>query len=93
MCALGDCWFGGPTLVADTYLHAPTHAPHAPTHAPPKVTQPLLRQAYDAYSFAVIPRLGQLVAGDAESYQYLVESIRQFPDQVGRACVCAFACV
>jgi len=38
---------------------------------------------YDAYSFAVIPRIGGLVAGDADSYQYLVESIRQFPDQVG----------
>jgi hypothetical protein len=37
---------------------------------------------YDAYSFAVIPRIGGLVAGDADSYQYLVESIRQFPDQV-----------
>jgi hypothetical protein len=47
------------------------------------VTSPLLRQLYDAYSFAVIPRMGQLVAGDADSYQYLVESIRQFPDQVG----------
>ncbi|KAI8468374.1 MAG: 2-methoxy-6-polyprenyl-1,4-benzoquinol methylase, mitochondrial precursor [Monoraphidium minutum] len=46
-----------------------------------QVTQPLLRQAYDAYSFAVIPRIGQLVAGDAESYRYLVESIRRFPDQ------------
>lgn len=45
------------------------------------MTQPLLRQAYDAYSFTVIPRIGQLVAGDADSYQYLVESIRQFPDQ------------
>lgn len=40
-----------------------------------------LRQLYDAYSFAVIPRLGQLVAGDRDSYQYLVESIRNFPDQ------------
>ena len=48
---------------------------------------PLLRQAYDAYSFAAIPLVGQLVAGDAESYRYLVESIRRFPDQVrgGRA--------
>ncbi|GFH20111.1 ubiquinone biosynthesis methyltransferase COQ5 [Haematococcus lacustris] len=45
------------------------------------VSQPVLRQAYDAYSFAVIPRIGGLVAGDAASYQYLVESIRQFPDQ------------
>jgi demethylmenaquinone methyltransferase/2-methoxy-6-polyprenyl-1,4-benzoquinol methylase len=33
----------------------------------------------------VIPRLGQLVAGDRESYQYLVESIRRFPDQASLA--------
>lgn len=45
------------------------------------LTAPLLQEAYDRYSFAVIPRLGELVAGDRESYQYLVESIRQFPDQ------------
>ncbi|MEM8987751.1 MAG: class I SAM-dependent methyltransferase [Pseudomonadota bacterium] len=37
--------------------------------------------AYDAYSFNVIPRLGELVAGDREAYQYLVESIRKFPAQ------------
>ncbi len=36
---------------------------------------------YDAWSFAVLPRLGRLVAGDADSYQYLAESIRTFPDQ------------
>lgn len=36
---------------------------------------------YDAYSFKVIPRLGRLLAGDRDAYQYLVESIRQFPDQ------------
>jgi len=36
---------------------------------------------YDAYSFAVIPRLGQVLAGDRDSYQYLVESIRKFPKQ------------
>ena len=40
-----------------------------------------LRRAYDAYSFKVIPEIGQRVAGDRESYQYLVESIRRFPDQ------------
>jgi demethylmenaquinone methyltransferase/2-methoxy-6-polyprenyl-1,4-benzoquinol methylase len=40
-----------------------------------------LRQIYDAYSMRVIPRIGQAVAGDAEAYQYLVESIRRFPDQ------------
>ena len=40
---------------------------------------PLLDRAYDAYSFAVIPRLGQAVTGDGASYKYLVESIRRFP--------------
>ena len=40
-----------------------------------------LRKAYDAYSFKVIPRIGELVLKDRESYQYLVESIRRFPDQ------------
>ena len=40
-----------------------------------------LQELYDLYSFNVIPRLGQLVAGDRDSYQYLVESIRRFPDQ------------
>ncbi|MEL7452268.1 MAG: bifunctional demethylmenaquinone methyltransferase/2-methoxy-6-polyprenyl-1,4-benzoquinol methylase UbiE, partial [Pseudomonadota bacterium] len=45
------------------------------------MTAPLLQQAYDAYSFNVIPPLGAMVAGDRDSYQYLVESIRRFPDQ------------
>ena len=40
-----------------------------------------LQKAYDLYSFNVIPKMGQMIAGDADSYQYLVESIRQFPDQ------------
>jgi demethylmenaquinone methyltransferase/2-methoxy-6-polyprenyl-1,4-benzoquinol methylase len=40
-----------------------------------------LRTAYDAYSFAVIPTIGEWVAKDRASYQYLVESIRRFPDQ------------
>jgi len=40
-----------------------------------------IRAFYDAYSFAVIPRLGQVLAGDRDSYQYLVESIRKFPRQ------------
>jgi demethylmenaquinone methyltransferase/2-methoxy-6-polyprenyl-1,4-benzoquinol methylase len=40
-----------------------------------------LRRAYDAYSFMVIPAIGEMVAGDRASYQYLVESIRRFPDQ------------
>ncbi|MDE1152743.1 MAG: bifunctional demethylmenaquinone methyltransferase/2-methoxy-6-polyprenyl-1,4-benzoquinol methylase UbiE [Micavibrio sp.] len=40
-----------------------------------------LRKIYDAYSFSVIPKIGELVAKDRDSYQYLVESIRQFPKQ------------
>jgi demethylmenaquinone methyltransferase/2-methoxy-6-polyprenyl-1,4-benzoquinol methylase len=44
-----------------------------------KVDVPLLDKIYDAYSFNVIPKLGQMVTGDSESYQYLVESIRRFP--------------
>lgn len=41
----------------------------------------LAQKAYDAYSFAAIPKIGQLVTGSADPYQYLVESIRQFPKQ------------
>jgi demethylmenaquinone methyltransferase/2-methoxy-6-polyprenyl-1,4-benzoquinol methylase len=44
-------------------------------------TAAAMRAAYDAYSFNVIPAVGGAVAGDRESYQYLVESIRRFPDQ------------
>ena len=40
-----------------------------------------LAPVYDAWSFKVLPRLGQAIAGDADSYQYLAESIRMFPDQ------------
>ena len=46
-----------------------------------QLPNPLLQRAYDAYSFNVIPALGQVVAHDRDSYQYLVESIRRFPDQ------------
>ena len=46
-----------------------------------KVTLPVLRDIYDEYSFRVIPEIGRVVAGDKDSYQYLVESIRMFPDQ------------
>lgn len=46
-----------------------------------RVRNPLLAAAYDVYSDAVIPRMGQIVAKDADSYRYLVESIRRFPDQ------------
>ncbi|KAH0459413.1 hypothetical protein IEQ34_012227 [Dendrobium chrysotoxum] len=45
------------------------------------VEQPLFKQIYDYYSFKVIPAIGEFVAGDKESYQYLVESIRRFPNQ------------
>ncbi|MBP7566978.1 MAG: bifunctional demethylmenaquinone methyltransferase/2-methoxy-6-polyprenyl-1,4-benzoquinol methylase UbiE [Burkholderiaceae bacterium] len=45
-----------------------------------RVARPLQR-AYDWYSFNVLPRLGQAVAGDAASYRYLAESIRMHPDQ------------
>jgi demethylmenaquinone methyltransferase/2-methoxy-6-polyprenyl-1,4-benzoquinol methylase len=44
-------------------------------------TTEALRKAYDAYSFAVIPTIGEWVVKDRASYQYLVESIRRFPDQ------------
>jgi len=40
-----------------------------------------LQALYDAYSYNVIPAMGQAVTGDRDSYQYLVESIRKFPDQ------------
>ena len=45
-----------------------------------KVAKPLAK-AYDWYSFNVLPRIGQLVAGDAQSYRYLAESIRMHPGQ------------
>ncbi len=40
---------------------------------------PGFREVYDAYSHKLVPRLGQMIAGDAESYRYLIESIRRFP--------------
>ena len=46
-----------------------------------QIPNEMLQKAYDLYSFNVIPVMGQVVAGDRDSYQYLVESIRQFPDQ------------
>jgi demethylmenaquinone methyltransferase / 2-methoxy-6-polyprenyl-1,4-benzoquinol methylase len=42
---------------------------------------PALRPLYDTYSFEVLPRLGQVIAGDAASYRYLAESIRKHPNQ------------
>ena len=46
-----------------------------------RVALPLLEKAYDTYSFKVLPWLGGAFANDREAYQYLAESIRQFPDQ------------
>ena len=46
-----------------------------------QLPNPAMQKAYDAYSFNVIPRMGKLIVNDSESYQYLVESIRKFPDQ------------
>ena len=46
-----------------------------------QIPNDLMQKVYDLYSFNVIPAMGQAVTGDRDSYQYLVESIRRFPDQ------------
>ncbi|MCC5993613.1 MAG: bifunctional demethylmenaquinone methyltransferase/2-methoxy-6-polyprenyl-1,4-benzoquinol methylase UbiE [Rhodobacteraceae bacterium] len=46
-----------------------------------QIPNDMLQKLYDLYSFNVIPVMGQMVANDRDSYQYLVESIRRFPDQ------------
>ena len=46
-----------------------------------KLENETLNKIYDAFSFNVVPTLGKIIANDAESYQYLVESIRKFPSQ------------
>ncbi len=46
-----------------------------------EVTEPLLKPLYDIHSFEILPRLGQLFAGDSSSYRYLAESIRKHPNQ------------
>ena len=46
-----------------------------------QVENPILDYGYQAYSFSLLPLMGQLIANDRESYQYLVESIRKFPKQ------------
>ena len=46
-----------------------------------KPENPLLSKVYDTYSFSILPKLGKLFASDADSYQYLAESIRMHPDQ------------
>ena len=46
-----------------------------------EVEMPLLDRFYDQWSFKAIPQFGKMITGDAEPYQYLVESIRKFPNQ------------
>lgn len=46
-----------------------------------RVNEPFLAKIYDAYSYRLIPKIGEIVAKDRDSYQYLVESIRKFPSQ------------
>ncbi|XP_027720093.1 2-methoxy-6-polyprenyl-1,4-benzoquinol methylase, mitochondrial [Vombatus ursinus] len=46
-----------------------------------QVSNPIISRLYDLYSFQVIPVMGEVIAGDWKSYQYLVESIRRFPPQ------------
>ena len=46
-----------------------------------QIPNDLLQWIYDLYSFNVIPNMGKLIANDRDSYRYLVESIRKFPDQ------------
>lgn len=46
-----------------------------------QVEAPALRDLYERYAFSVLPRLGALVAGDADAYRYLAESIARFPDR------------
>ena len=46
-----------------------------------QIPNDLMQKVYDLYSFNIIPRMGQVIANDRDSYQYLVESIRKFPDQ------------
>ncbi len=45
------------------------------------VEEPLFSKLYDAYSYKIIPKIGETIANDRESYRYLVESIRKFPDR------------
>lgn len=46
-----------------------------------QIPNEMMQKVYDLYSFNIIPRMGQLIANDRDSYQYLVESIHKFPDQ------------
>ena len=73
------------TSLQNQKLNTPHPLTQTQKNTKKQVELPLLRQLYDAYSFNVIPALGGLVAGDADSYRYLVESIRTFPDQAAFA--------
>jgi demethylmenaquinone methyltransferase/2-methoxy-6-polyprenyl-1,4-benzoquinol methylase len=46
-----------------------------------KTDNAMLSSVYDIYSFNILPRIGHIIAGDADSYKYLAESIRMHPDQ------------
>ncbi len=46
-----------------------------------KTNNPLMTKVYDFYSFNILPKMGEIIANDAESYRYLAESIRMHPDQ------------
>jgi demethylmenaquinone methyltransferase / 2-methoxy-6-polyprenyl-1,4-benzoquinol methylase len=46
-----------------------------------QIPNPSMQWAYDRYSFNIIPPMGKIIANDSESYQYLIESIRKFPNQ------------
>ncbi|WP_270725029.1 bifunctional demethylmenaquinone methyltransferase/2-methoxy-6-polyprenyl-1,4-benzoquinol methylase UbiE [Shimia sp. Alg240-R146] len=46
-----------------------------------QIPNDMMQKVYDLYSFNIIPKMGQMIANDRDSYQYLVESIRKFPDQ------------
>jgi demethylmenaquinone methyltransferase/2-methoxy-6-polyprenyl-1,4-benzoquinol methylase len=50
-----------------------------------EVDMPLLDRVYESWSFNAIPKFGKAITGDAEPYQYLVESIRKFPNQANFA--------
>ena len=56
-----------------------------------KPTLPLLNPIYDAYSFNILPKIGQWITKDADSYQYLAESIRMHPDQESLKAMCLTA--
>jgi len=73
----------GSDLINQWMIHHHRHRHHLMTitGSLSKVTDPMLSWVYSEYSFRVIPWIGELVAHDRDSYQYLVESIARFPSQ------------